>query len=302
MIIFDYSGIALASVFAQKKGQELNEDLMRHIILNSIRMYVKKYSAEFGSSIVIAADNYSWRRKYFPQYKAKRREARTSSEAEKEKWSNIFDILDVVLKELDEFLPYSVLHISGAEADDIIGTLAEYIQKDFGYQEPMLIISQDKDFIQLHRFSNVKQFSPQQNKWIKDSNPRYYLFEHILKGDPSDGIPNILSSDDVFITEGIRQTPLTKKKIEQYMEILLSSDKSLESVLTTNEFRNFSRNQKLIDLTMTPPELKQAIINEYELKLAERANKKGKILKYFSSRKCLNLIEYANDFIPKGIA
>ena len=48
-------------------------------------------------------------------------------------------------------MPYQMLKVSGAEADDIIATLVESTQ-EFGQHEPVLIISGDKDFIQLQRY------------------------------------------------------------------------------------------------------------------------------------------------------
>lgn len=45
------------------------------------------------------------------------------------------------------------------EADDIINSLVEYTQ-EFGNYEKVMIISGDKDFAQLQKYSNVDQYSP----------------------------------------------------------------------------------------------------------------------------------------------
>jgi len=281
MIVIDYNGIAIAGVVVQKL--EINEDLIRHMILNSIRMYNKKFRDEYGQ-VVIACDARTWRRDYFPNYKFKRRENRDESSAD---WDEIFRIINQVRDEIRQNFPYKVIHIDGCEADDIIGTLA-YETQEFGKNEPMMIISSDKDFVQLHKFSNVKQFSPMQKKAVVEKNPRQYLFEHILKGDSGDGIPNTLSPDNTFV-DGIRQSPVTKKKIDEW----LKNAEDLESFMDENTYRNYVRNKNLIDLSCTPSHLKEAIINTFE---EDPVGIKRNVLNYLIKKRCKMLIECVEEF------
>lgn len=281
MIVIDYNGIAIAGVVVQKL--EINEDLIRHMILNSIRMYNKKFRDEYGQ-VVIACDARTWRRDYFPNYKFKRRENRDESSAD---WDEIFRIINQVRDEIRQNFPYKVIHIDGCEADDIIGTLA-YETQEFGKNEPMMIISSDKDFVQLHKFSNVKQFSPMQKKAVVEKNPHQYLFEHILKGDSGDGIPNTLSPDNTFV-DGIRQSPVTKKKIDEW----LKNAEDLESFMDDNTYRNYVRNKNLIDLSCTPSHLKEAIINTFE---EDPVGIKRNVLNYLIKKRCKMLIECVEEF------
>jgi len=281
MIVIDYNGIAIAGVVVQKL--EINEDLIRHMILNSIRMYNKKFRDEYGQ-VVIACDARTWRRDYFPNYKFKRRENRDESSAD---WDEIFRIINQVRDEIRQNFPYKVIHIDGCEADDIIGTLA-YETQEFGKNEPMMIVSSDKDFVQLHKFNNVKQFSPMQKKAVVEKNPRQYLFEHILKGDSGDGVPNILSSDNTFV-DGIRQSPVTKKKIDEW----LKNAEDLESFMDENTYRNYVRNKNLIDLSCTPSHLKEAIINTFE---EDPIGIKRNVLNYLIKKRCKMLIECVEEF------
>lgn len=282
MIILDYSQIALSNIIAQKLAPE--EDLIRHMILNSIRMYNQKFKKDYGD-IVIASDGpMSWRRKYFPNYKASRRKNREESAMD---WNEIFRIIGLVREELVQNSQYRVINIEGCEADDVIGTLAEMTQ-EFGKHEPVMIVSSDKDFVQLHRFDNVKQFSPMQKKFVQEKNPRAYFFEHILRGDTGDGVPNILSGDNVFV-DGVRQTPLSAKKLEEYIR---HAD-DLRSVMTEDQYRNYQRNKKLIDLTETPQELKDQIINSYE---GWKPPHKTKFLNYLVKKRCKLLIECIEEF------
>ena len=281
MILLDYSQIALSNIIVQKLN---DENMIRHMILNSIRMYNKKYRDEYGQMVICADGMNTWRKDYFPLYKAHRKKNRTESDQD---WNEIFRILNLVRDEIKENLPYKVLHMEGLEADDVIGALAINTQ-EFGKNEPVMIISSDKDFIQLQKYSNVKQFSPIQKKMVSDPNPRSYMFEHIMRGDKGDGIPNVLSPDNA-IMDDIRQSPMTKKKIEYWAE---NAD-NLRDVMTNEEYRNYQRNKTLIDLSEIPTELQNNVINTYE---NQKPAMKMRVLNYLIKKRCNHLIEVVEEF------
>jgi len=284
LIVVDYNGIAISSVVVQKLAIE--EDLIRHFILNTLRMYNKKFRKDYGQ-MVIACDSSTWRRQYFPNYKFKRRESRDKDEVEKANWEEIFRIISMVREEIQENLPYRVVKVDGAEADDIIGTLAMETQ-EFGKHDDVMIVSADKDFVQLQKYKNVKQYSPMQKKFVTEKNPNTYLFEHVLKGDSGDGVPNVLSGDNVF-AEGVRQTPVTRKKLDYWSE----HAQDLQSVMESEIYRNYMRNKKLIDLEEIPEELRTEIINTYE---SQEDTPKNRVMKYLISKRCKNLITDIEDF------
>lgn len=282
MIILDYNQIALSNIITQKLGAQ--EDLIRHMILNSIRMYNVKFGKEYGQVVIASDGKMSWRRQYFPNYKASRRKNREESDVD---WNEIFRILGKVLDELATYSPYKVLKFDGCEADDIIGTLVQNTQ-EFGNHENVMIVSSDKDFVQLHRYGNVKQWSPMQKKWVKEKDPSAYFIEHVLRGDTGDGVPNVLSGDNVFV-DGIRQTPLSAKKLAGMIE----NKDNLKSYLSEELYRNYQRNKKLIDLTETPTELKQQIINTYE---SYKIPHRSRLLSYLVKNRCKLLIECVEEF------
>jgi hypothetical protein len=279
MILIDYSGIAISNIFAQKVI--VSEDMVRHMILNSLRMYNLKYRKEYGQ-MVLACDGGSWRREIFPQYKANRKTSRDASGLD---WKEFFRILGMVRDEVKEHLPYKVIHIQNVEADDVIGTLTEKTQ-NFGEHEPVMIISADKDFIQLQQYPNVRQFSPMTKAFVKEKDPVRYLFEHTVGGDSGDGIPNVLSPDNTFVDK-IRQKPLSSKKIEQWY----ASRTSLDKVMDEATYRNFQRNTALIDLSKVPQDKKALIINTFE-----SVKPNSNVLNYLISKRCTQLIECAEEF------
>jgi hypothetical protein len=282
MIIADYSGIAIASLFSQK--MELSEGLVRHMILNSLRMYNLKFRAEYGEMVLACDGGNTWRKQLYPQYKANRKKNREQSSVD---WPEFFRILSLVRDEIRENLPFKVVHLQGVEADDIIATLTETTQ-EFGNSDKVMIISSDTDFVQLHQYSNVKQFSPMKKNFISEKDPRKYLQEHILRGDSGDGVPNVLSPDDTF-TNSLRQTPLRAKVIDEW----IANWNELQKVMTVEQFRNFQRNQALIDLSKIPPAKKDEIINTFN---SVKVN--NNTLNYLISKRCSQLIGSADEFNP----
>jgi 5'-3' exonuclease len=217
----------------------------------------------------------------FPYYKANRKKARDATDLD---WNAIFDCMKKIREELAEYFPYKVINVDGAEADDVIGTLVHAYGNDM--TQPILILSGDKDFIQLQQYLNVKQYDPIRKKFIAHNNPALYTKEHIIKGDAGDGIPNFLSPDNSLVV-GTRQKPITTKKLETWLQL------TPEQFDDETMLRNYKRNQQLIDLTFIPEDVKSRVINEYE----NQKNKgRSKLFNYFVSRKLKNLMENINEF------
>ena len=284
MILVDMNQISLASVMMHlniTKRNSVEGGMVRHMILNSLRMYRQMFFEDYGELVICYDSKHYWRRDIFPQYKAGRKKSRESSSHD---WDNIFEFLNAFKDEMIEFMPYKVLEVYGAEADDIIAALCGELEFDNG---KTLILSGDKDFIQLQRFPNVKQFSPITKKTVNGANPGGYLKEHVFRGDTSDGVPNVLSPDNTF-TDGLRQRPLGKKKIASWM------DHDFEDVAPNDEVkRNYQRNRKLIDLTYTPDELTREIIDTYnEAPFGDRS----KLLNYFIQKRLKSLTESIGEF------
>lgn len=292
MIIVDYSQTAISNLMAELQGRtdvEINLPLLRHMIVNSIRGYKKKFGDTYGE-IVLACDskNY-WRKVVFPLYKKHRKKDREESGFD---WKAIFEALDTIRDEIASYFPYKVMWVEGAEADDIIAVLAKYSQQTltdnplFAEPEPFLIISGDHDFVQLQKYKNVKQFSPTQKKFVvPDSTPERALLEHIVRGDKGDGIPNVLSPDQ-SIFENIRQRPISSKKLQEWV---VPANRPTDS-----EFQaNWQRNQTLIDFEFIPDTVVDSIVSHY---MALPDKDRSKLFNYFISNKMKNMMELIEEF------
>ena len=276
--------IGVASVMMHlniTKRDSVDVPLVRHMILNSLRMYRQMFHEEYGELIICYDSRHYWRRDFFPEYKASRKKTRETSGHD---WNDIFDCLNTVKEELIEFFPYKVLEVYGAEADDIIAALCLELEFDNG---KTLILSGDKDFVQLQKYTNVSQYSPITKKFVNGIDPHEYLYEHILKGDVSDGVPNVLSPDNTFV-DGLRQRPLSKKKISSW------AGPMCEQMLPNDETkRNYQRNRKLIDLKESPKELFLECLESYH-KAPE--GDRSKLLNYFIDNRLKELMDNIGDF------
>jgi 5'-3' exonuclease len=283
VIIVDLNQVMLSNLLMQlgnHTNAQIEENMVRHMILNSLRSYRTKFFSEYGE-LVIACDNTNyWRRKVFPYYKANRKKAQENSDMD---WKAVFECMNKIRAELKEYFPYKVIDIESAEADDVIATLV-FSESFSNPSKKMLILSGDKDFIQLHIYGNVKQYDPTRKKWITHSDPISYKKQHILKGDSGDGVPNILSSDNCFVV-GERQRPLTAKKLEHYIKI---TPYEMES----NIARNYFRNEKLIDLDQVPEDIRVKVMESYYSQNKDRS----KLMNYFIANKLRNLTEHIGEF------
>ena len=281
MILVDLNQVLLSGLMAQisnKKGVALEETLIRHMILNILRMHIRNFRKEYGEVVLCCDNRKYWRKDYFPFYKASRKKNREKSSLD---WHMIFEMLTKFKLELKENFPYKVIDVEGAEADDIIGTLTPI----YSAHEKILILSSDGDFLQLQNYKNVKQYNPAQKKYVVSQNPIMDLKEKIIRGDKGDGIPNMFSPSDCFVRD-LRQKPITQKTLEKYLNEDVKNFSYEETV-------NFGRNQTLIDLTFIPQEIKENIINTYE---ETKPASKQKLLNYFIEHKLTNLMEVIEEF------
>ena len=286
MILVDMNQVTISNLMMQlgsKRDNELDENLVRHMVLNSIRGYRSRFHEAFGEMVLCYDSKKYWRRDYFPNYKSNRKKDRANSGLD---WNTIFETLNNIRDEIKETFPYKVLEVEGAEADDCIAAIVQHVAETPSEFEHILILSGDKDFIQLHKYNNVQQYSPTVKKFIKDINPDIYIREHVLKGDRSDGVPNFLSPDNTFVDE-LRQRPLTKKKLETWID-LEPTDYCSDEML-----RNYQRNKTLIDLECIPSDLKVKILEDYQN--AEHGDR-SKLLNYFIKKRLKNLMNDIGDF------
>jgi 5'-3' exonuclease len=277
MILVDLNQVMISNLMMNLKGtSSVDENLVRHMVFNSLRMYKQKFTKKYGDLVICCDDKNYWRKQVFPHYKASRKTDREKSEYN---WNEIFTALNNIRDEIRENAPYKVIQVEHAEADDVIGTICHKHGQQLG-GDPILILSGDKDFQQLQEYSNVEQFSPIMKKFLKCTDPQGYLVEHILKGDRGDGVPNILSPGDVFVSGG-RQKPMSKKKMQEFIANPPVTD------------ARYIENATLVDLKQTPEDMQSVILEQFN---SDVQGSKRKLLDLFITKRMNLLIDSLEEF------
>ena len=280
MILIDLNQVCIANVLQEvKQLKKIEPLLVKHMILSTLLFYRKKFKNQYGELVICCDSKRSWRKDVFAFYKANRKTNRQKDDID---WSGIFEVINSLTDDLVNHFPYSVIQVDQAEADDIIGTLV----KNHYREGKIMIVSSDKDFLQLQKYYNVYQYSPLQKKNLEINEPHQYIKEHIMKGDRGDGIPNFLSDDDTFVTDK-RSKKILKTKLEAW--------KTLDPTEFCDEkmYRGWKRNEQLVDLAHTPADIKQKIVDQYD---TYEYNQRDKLLNYFIKNKLRNLTEHIGDF------
>jgi 5'-3' exonuclease len=273
MIIIDYSPIVMSAAFSSWPDHKKNPTFHQYsqycevAVLQKLRYSVFKARALNGMTpneeVVVALDSRPyWRRDLFPNYKRNRKPLREGKDDVP--WDDVWDVSASVSDFIKNVSGWKLLSVPTCEADDIIGTLVGYTDHN------VTIVSRDGDFKQLHS-NSVQQYDNITHQLIKENNPDAFLHKKIITGDRKDGIPNIVSDINTFLMENTKQSPISKKKIEAWL------NQEPSYFCDSSMFKRYKQNQKLLDLSMVP-------------------NNLGNIFSWLSSRGHSSLITFTKDF------
>jgi 5'-3' exonuclease len=244
--------------------------LALHITLNSIK---KAWNDFGGDHVVFCLEGRSWRKDYYPKYKANRKITRekftpAEEEADKEFWEAFDTFTTFVANKTN----CTVLQNERLEADDLI---AGWVQSHPDDQH--IIISSDSDFAQLisptvSQYNGITEVTTTIDGYLDKKgdtvidkktkepkappDPEWLLFEKCMRGDSSD---NVFSAfPKVRKNKLIEAFEDRKNKGFVWNNIMLSKWVDHEG----NEHRvkeDYERNRQLIDLTQQPDGVKEHI-------------------------------------------
>lgn len=284
IILLDFSQIVISSTieFFSFSKKQIDLPLLRHIALNNILSYKKKFNAQTNQLIICFDGKDYWRKDIFPLYKQNRKLSHDKSNFD---WNEFFNIFNTIKDEIKNELPFKTIESYRCEADDIIAVLSKY---HCPHQDKIIIISSDKDLIQIQNniCSKVQQWSPLHKKYISAQTNNYNLFEHVVKGDSGDGIPNILSDEDVFLDKSKRSKPIKSTNIIEWEKNngLYNPERFCSS---KEMLAKFYRNHTLIDLRNIPENLSLQIIADFNTD----TNKRVDIFNYLVKNKLRKILE-----------
>lgn len=302
MIISDFSQLVIANVVTNPQdfrngSTDLKAalSLIRHTTLATLLSYKRAYGRQYGHLVIATDGNNYWRKDEFPYYKASRKKMRQESEFD---WQMIFDAINTFKAEFEEVFHYPLVQVPRAEADDVIAALCEYSQENELFSnglveepQPLLILSSDGDFKQLHKYPNVSQWSPLLKKYVTASGDgiAFDLMEKIIKGDSGDGVPNFYMPDDHFVNGTTRQKSVMAARLAEFVV------KGRDACQNDTERRNFDRNKRLVDLSQIPVEVSEDIVADYIAK-SQRKPDRMKIMAYLNANRCRQLMDSIQDF------
>lgn len=289
MILVDFHQIAIANASVLLNSMDKDEFVkefpihsLRFAVLRALKNYNTQYKSKYGELVIASdGDNY-WRKDIFQYYKYHRRVKANPV------WDAIHKNTELLVKEFKQNSIFKVMRFDKLEADDIIAILSlSSINKT-------LIVSADKDFQQLQNKPFIFQIDPIRKNFIKCERPKVFLKELIIKGDKSDGIPNVLSADDCFVT-GVRQRSIFKKDLDNW--IYLAPDKFLKEA---KHLQWYQRNKSLIAFSEIPAEYTDRVTGEFahgQLHAPTREEKKRRNKSYFEDKKFETFVNQVEDFL-----
>lgn len=219
MILIDFSALAYQSMHSAiaatkpslRDNKYVTEEFtpfMLYRIIESIIEVQDRFS-NYGD-VVLCLDGESkrnWRKALFPMYKANRAKERKESQI---KFDEVFPVFNELIGQLALNSPYKVVRVPEAEGDDVIMVLARDLPG------PHMIVSSDKDLIQMQCYPGIKQYSPMTQKFVTPATKhgdtmQEWLVEHVVLGDSTDNVIRVV--DGLEFTEEYRNS-LTEPKTE----------------------------------------------------------------------------------------
>lgn len=265
LMCYDYNNLCFRMLFIKDVMLESNSPnftLWRYKVFEGIFMLLQKFKSV--DEVVIAVDDRNpWRKSYFPRYKESRKSKREKKE--KIEWNTVFKEMDNLKKDLKHYMPFKVIKIRSAEADDVIAVIVKNVQKN------CIISSNDEDYKQLYS-KRVQIWNPMKRDYVKCDNPENFVITKSLTGQSKDDIFNVITPDNWGQTEGTigkRKPGFGPKSAEKVLnegyEKWLSKNNNVEKfdIKGIDYEKNFKRNRVLIDFNYIPNVIVSRIMEDY---------------------------------------
>ena len=232
VVLIDVSNLTMRCLFSQMPGPEEQEfSIFKLTFMASFMKLLKTLEPE---RVICLQDSESWRKQVYPEYKANRAAKREQSVVN---FDVFFPVLEKFINDIaDSFKNIPFVKIPYAEADDCIATIVKN-HPDWD----IINVSSDRDFYQLFKYPNYRQWDAMKHTFIEGLDPDVELMVKILTGDSSDNIPGL--------KRGIgpkRALKIINEDVNQWIE-----NEKLQP--------EYERNMKLISFDCIPKEIELAI-------------------------------------------
>jgi 5'-3' exonuclease len=262
VILFDFNNLVFRNFFIKDiNAHTENPDYMlwRYNIYNSIYQSLWKHK-KVREVIIAVDDRNSWRKSYFNRYKESRKKQRDKSDIN---WKELFKQINDLVSDLKHYMPFKVIKIRSAEADDVIGVLAITLKSN------CVVISNDEDYLQLCS-DRVKVYNPSKKEYTQCGDPQGFIHKKSYIGQKKDDIFNIITPSDwgkTEETEGKRKPGFGevayKKVLKEGAEDWLEKTHINKWYGEIDVKANLKRNKILMDFNYIPQTIKSRIFNAY---------------------------------------
>lgn len=301
LLVLDVSNLLYRSFYANRDSDDMTTaGLAHHQALALLNKYYRKYRPQ---KLFMTFDRSNWRKVYTLSeecksgkvYKGHRRQNMTPSEQVKyEKFCAHLKEFEQIMREHTSVICLASEGVNGRglEADDLISGVVQKFHND----HDVVIVSSDKDLMQLLRFTGVLLIDPatDEQRTLEEYNgdADYFMFEKCIRGDAGDNVgsayPRVRSTkikiayDDPYERENMMQTTWTDQ------------DGNSRSVRTL-----FEENKLLMDLFSQPDDIK-VLINDTIDRAMENPGKYSHFhfLKFCGKYELKKVSEQIEQFVP----
>ena len=300
--IFDMSNILHRSFFVHKNEDDMTiAGIATHTALNTINKFYRQLKP---TKIVMCYDRSNWRKEYTKSdkcvsgriYKGQRR--KDMSPSQQQRYELFLEHMNEFEHMIRDYTAIVSLANDGLEADDLIAGVIQTISVQEEDSE-FVVVSTDKDFIQLLGNKNVRLINPATgedrtlDEWDGDAN--LFLFEKCIRGETGQTGDNIQSA-----YPRLRKTRLLKAYNDEYERANLMMETWTDQngkEFTVKDL--FNENKLLMDLTCQPDDIKLKIIST----VLEGFANPGKFsyfhfMKYCGKYQLKKIAEQAEQYVP----
>lgn len=256
ILMFDGSNILYKTFYANANEDAVTTaGLAHHAGLTTLNKYYKLYKPD---TTIVAFDRSNWRKAYTKSdacvskkpYKGNRRLTMTPKQQEKYAafCEHIAEFEDLLRKQTGII----TLARDGLEADDLMAGVAQL----FHETHDIIIISADKDLMQLLRYPSVVLIDPATGKprtlVDHEMDADLFMFVKCIRGDAGDNVQSAFPR--------VRMTRIKEAYTDPYSRANLMEETWTDETGREMKVKElYAENQLLMDLAMQPPEIREAI-------------------------------------------
>lgn len=299
VLVYDVSNILYRVAAVQKHKSPYGPDaepedlvgLCMHISLQSIYKWFVKFKPDF---VVFAFEGGSnWRKLYTAQHNI-RRQYKANRVIDPE-MKHFYQLVDSFRETMTNHTSICCLTVPGTEGDDAI---AAYCQINAHADNDILIVSGDRDFIQLTKLPNVRLIDPDKGTLRNQPGDKHYtedidywLFLKCVRGDAGDNVPSAYPK--------VRETRIKEAYEDPFKRVnFLNETWQDEHGVIHRVGDLFAHNEVLMNLEKQPDDIRADLLTQVDAQTKKLGHYSHfHFLRFLGKFKLKRVGEEANKFV-----